>query len=290
MKTLLRDCFALAILVSLLVPPAALALGQGTGQGQQPPKAPQQPAKPGGFTLDAPSQPAPAAVNKEEEDAYKAFFQLKNNEVQQQVQAGEAFLKKFPDSRYTSGVYARLTSAYLSLGQEDKMFAAGDKALELDPSNVDVLAMLALVLPRRVTPGSLDADQKLQKSENYSKKAIALLAELLKPADWTDEVFLKAKNEKLSMCHSGLGVVYFHRQKYADSANELEQATKLASAPDPVDFFVLGLAYENAQRFSEAGTAFGHCGEIPGPLQDRCKKAGDEAKQLALRQPSAPKP
>src|SRR5712692_1654859 len=98
MKTLLRNCFALALMASLLVPPAALARGQGTGQGQQPPKAPQPPAKTGGFTLDAPSQPAPAAVNKEEEDAYKTFFEMKNTEVQQQVQAGEAFLKKFPDS------------------------------------------------------------------------------------------------------------------------------------------------------------------------------------------------
>lgn len=275
--------------------PALLALlftsvawvGQGYGQQQNPPKPPAQPAPPG---QAAPAQPGtlPPPVNKEEEDAYKTLFEMKGN-AERKIQLGEDFLKKFPQSQYVESVYSQLTAAYVATGQTDKTFAAGEKALELKQDDVDVLALLAWVMPRRIGASALDADQKLEKSEKYGKQAIALLTPLQKPATMSDEDFTKAKNEKLSMCHSGLGIVYFHRQRYADSAAELEQAAKLAVAPDPTDFYVLGLAYMNTKRYSDAVGAFGHCGEAPGPLQDRCKQDQASAKKLAATQLAPPK-
>lgn len=282
---------ALFCLSTLLVlgGPAAWAR-QGYSQGQEnPPKPPAEPAKPGQTAPAQPGTAAPPPVNAEEEAAYKAFFETKASDIQQQIQLGEEFLKKFPESRYREGVYARLTAAYLSIGQEDRMFAAGEKTLEIDPNNVDVLSLMALVMPRRVNPNSLDADQKLQKSEKYSKQAIALLAAMPKPAALSDADFAKAKNEKLSMCHSGLGFVYYQRQRYPDSATELEQATQLAAVPDPADFYVLGLAYQQTKRFGDAATAFGHCGEASGPLQPRCKLSMEQAKKLAALEPAPPK-
>ncbi len=270
-------------LLVLFLIPAAWAEGQGYGQQQNPPKPPAQPAQP---NPSAPEASAPP-INKEEEDAYKAFFEVKGD-AQRKIQLGEAFLKKYPESRYREGVYSLLTSSYMDLEQLDKMFAAGEKALELNPNDVDVLSLLALVMPRRVNPSALDTDQRLEKSEKYSKKAVALLEGLQKPTGLSDEDFAKAKNEKLSMCHSGLGIVYFHRQKYGDSAVELEQATKLAAVPDPTDFFVLGLAYMNTKRFSDAASAFGHCSSS-GPLQDRCKQAMEQAKKQAGTQLAPPK-
>ncbi len=279
---------ALFCLSTLLVlgGPAAWAR-QGYGQ-ENPPKPSAEPAKPGQTAPVQPGTAVPAPpVNAKEEAAYKAFYEA--SDVQQQIQLGEEFLKKFPESRYREGVYARLTAAYLSVGQEERMFAAGEKTLEIDPNNVDVLSLMALVMPRRVNPNSLDADQKLQKSEKYSKQAIALLAAMPKPAELGDADFAKAKNEKLSMCHSGLGFVYYHRQKYADSAVELDQATKLAAAPDPADFYVLGLAYQQTKRFGDAATAFGHCGEASGLLQPRCQQSMEQAKKLAALEPAPPK-
>jgi tetratricopeptide (TPR) repeat protein len=141
-----------------------------------------------------------------------------------------------------------------------------------------------------VNPNSLDAEQKLQKCEGYAKRAISLLEKLEKPAGLSDADFAKAKNEKLSMCHSGLGFVDFQRQKYADAVTEFEQATKLASIPDSVDFYILGLAYQKMKRFDDAVTSFGHCAEKPGPLQERCKAGAEQAKKLASAQPAPTKP
>ncbi len=197
-------------------------------------------------------------------------------------------MKKYPGSRYNAVVYARLAPAYLAVAQEDKMFAAGEKALELNPDNVDILALMGMLLPRRA--GTLDADQKLQKAEKYSKRTIELLAAMQKPDGLTEEEFNAAKNQKLSMAHSGLGLTYLQRQRYVDSVAELEQATKLVKEAEPTDFYLLGVAYQKAQRFSDAATAFGKCGEAQWGWQDRCKKGAEDSKKLAATQPQPPKP
>ncbi len=290
MKTAMGKIIGVALLAALVS--AASAYAQGSGQGQQnPPNPPAQqgqstpPAKPS-FSIDS----TPPPVNAEEEAAYKAIFDLKGTDFQHQIQMSEEFLKKYPESRYRESVYSRLTGAYLSAGEVDKMLAAGEKALELKPDDVDVLALMALVIPRRANPSALDGNQKLARAEQYAKQSIEILTKLPKPANLSDADFAKAKNEKLSMCHSGLGLVYYHRQKFVDAANEFEQATKLVSTPDPVDFFVLGLALNETKRFADAATAFGHCSEIPGPIQARCKQNQEDAKKRASTQLTPPKP
>ncbi len=289
MTNMIRKTAWPALLALALVSVGWTAPGQGSGQqqAQTPPKPPGQPAQPGQAAPAQPEAPAPP-VNKAEEDAYKTLFETKGN-AERKIQLGEDFLKKFPQSRYVENVYSQLTAAYLAAGQMDKMFAAGEKAIELRPDDVDVLSLLAWVMPRRIGASTLDADQKLDKAGKYGKQAITLLVALPKPAPLTDEDFTRAKNEKLSMCHSGLGVTYFHRQRYADSAAELEQATKLSTTPDPTDYYVLGLAYMNTRRYGDAAGAFGQCAAVPSPLQDPCKQDLANAKKLAGTQLAPPK-
>ena len=108
-----------------------------------------------------------------------------------------------------------------------------------------------------------------------------MLQSMEKRVGINEQDFTRAKREKLSMCHSGLGMVYFQRGKYSDSIAELEQAVRLAATPDPVDFYVLGMAYQNAKRYPDAVTAFGHCTESAGPMRARCQQNLDLVKKLA---------
>jgi tetratricopeptide (TPR) repeat protein len=261
---------------------AAGPTSQQQGQGQQPAK--QQPTAQPGQAL-APAQPATPAVNKEEEDAYKAFFELKRSDLNEVIRSGEEFLKKFSESRYRGSVYSRLVEAYWSTQQLDKLNAVGQKALEMDPNNVDVLAVMGYVLPRRFNPNDLDAEQKLTKYEEYSRRAIKILGEMPKPARLTEEDFARIKNQALAMCHSGLGFVFYHRQRLADAAREFEQATKMV--PESTDFYVLGVVYDLLKRPQDSENAFGHCAEMAGPMQEPCKLKA-EALKKALE--AAPKP
>ncbi|SRR5712692_1078389 len=291
MKTTIGETIAAVLLAGFLCAPGVY--GQGSGPGQE--KPPNPPAQKDGQTTPpakpaSPADSSPPPVNAEEEAAYKALFEMKGTDFQRQIQMGEEFLKKYPDSRYRESVYSRLANAYLSVGDVDKMLAAGEKALELKKEDVDVMALMAFVLPRRTNPSALDGNRKLVKAEGYAKQTIELLAAMPKPANLTDEDFSKAKNEKLSMCHSGLGLVYYYRQKYAEAVPEFEQATHLASSPDPVDFYLLGLALNAEKRFSDAATAFGRCGELGGPIQAECKQRTEEAKKRVATQLAPSKP
>jgi len=259
--------------------------GQGQSQGQQQPPPPTTGAQPG-----QPAAPAAPPVNKEEEDAYKAFFELKaGGDNEAMISSGEAFLKKFPESRYRESVYSRLAQAYLGTSQLDKMLVAGEKALELNPDDVDVLAVVSFGMLRRFNKDDLDAEQKLEKAERYAKRGITVLSAMQKPEGLAEEDFQRAKNEKLSMCNSGLGLAYLHRQRYVDSIAAFEQATTLTASADPTDLYLLAILYEATRRYADAATTFAKCGEPQWAWQDRCKQGAEKNKKLAIIQGAPPK-
>lgn len=263
----------LALMVAAALPAQS---GQQQQQQQQPP--PPTPAP-------APEEPAAPPVNPEEEADYKAFFEVPRTEASKQVRLGEAFLAKFPESRYRESVYSRLVSAYLALEDVDKVYSVGEKALELNPDNVDVLSVVAYAVPRRVNASELDAPKKLQKLEQYAKHAIEVLNDMEKPEGISEEEFTRAKNDKLSMAYSGLGIVSFHRQDFTGMSAALEQATTLSPSPDVSDLWLLGISYQATRRFSEAATAFGKCAEVQWAYQDRCKQNKEQSEKQAALQP-----
>jgi len=269
MKCSIRIALALLLALALFTPANA----------QDPPKPPTPPEQ-----SNVPATPAPPPLNPEEEDAYKKLYEHPKDDNEGLIRAAEEFAKKFPESRYLASVYGKLVNAYLAAQQIEKLFDAGEKALALNPDNVDVLPIMAWVVPRRIDPNALDAQQKLEKAEAYGKRGMELLEAMEKPAEIAEEQFDQAKKEKLAMCHSGLGLVHLHRQKFGDAATELEQATKLSSNPEPTDFFLLGLAYEQTQRFGEAAGAYERCSSTPWAWQDRCKQGQDRTKKLAAGQ------
>jgi tetratricopeptide (TPR) repeat protein len=256
---------------------AAISLGAGIASAQYGQAA--APAPP-------PAQNTPPAkdagkaqkVNKAEEAAYKTVLAAQGGDPIMQIQVGEDFITKFPMSKYVGGVYGLLTTAYYTTGNTDKMFAAGGKALELDPDNVDVLALLAMAIPRRVKANTPDGPQQLQKAEVYAHHAIDLIPSMPKPATVDDSTFEKAKNDKLSLCHSGLGLQAINHQKFDDARNELTQAVQLATSPDPVDYYLLGNADAQASFLNGAVAAYDKC-SATGPLVNQCKSREEAVKK-----------
>jgi len=158
------------------------------------------------------------------------------------------------------------------------MFAAGAKALELSPDNVDVLALLAMAIPRRVKSNTPDGPQQLQKAEVYAHHAIELIPTLTKPDTVDDATFEKAKNDKLALCHSGLGLLDIDHSKYDDARTELTQAVQLATSPDPVDYYLLGNADAQASFLNGAIAAYEKCAAT-GPLVNACKAREEAVKK-----------
>jgi tetratricopeptide (TPR) repeat protein len=282
-----------ATVAGLLVSTNGVAAGQGApySQGSQSQPPAQQSDKPKAQEVTPLTLDAPSPVNAEEDAAYKAFQAVNPNDTAKRIEAGEAFLQKYPESRYKSPVYGALTYAYLQAGNTQKMQEYGEKEIALAPNDVSTLALLGQTLPRTLRGSASDpaAVQVLVKAEQYSKQAIEITPTLPKPENLTDEAFASAKNQTLAMAHSGLGLVYVRRGKHAEAIPELEQAVKIDPIPDPVNYYLLGMANKITSHFDDAVVAFNKCAALAGPMQGTCKTQADDAKKLGTTQLSAPK-
>jgi tetratricopeptide (TPR) repeat protein len=228
-------------------------------------------------------------VNAEEDAAIQAYRAAPITDMAKKDQLGEEFLQKHPQSRYRPEVYAMLVRGYLSLGQIEKMETAGDKEIELNPNDAQTLAIVGSTLPRVMNASTPDPLKRLDKAEQYSKKALEVLPTLPKPAELSDADFLKAKDQTSALAYSGLGLVAFRRSKFAEAIANFEQAVKLDPIPDPVNFYLLAISNEKTSHFDDAVNAFTKCAAVPGGLQATCKTGADEAKKMATTQLSAPK-
>jgi len=273
----------------LLAGVAANAQTQGSQPAQTP--APDDKSKtaapaPAPLTLDS----TPAPVNAEEDAAIKKFRDAPAADVAAKEKLGEDFIQKYPQSRYRAEVYSWLVKGYLSTGQVDKMEAAGDKELEIMPNDAQTLAIMGSTLPRAMNASTPDPDKRLAKAETYSKKALEIIPTYPKPDNVSEETFVTAKNQTMALAYSGLGIVDIRRGKFAEAIPNLEQSVKLDPNPDPVNYYLLGMANEKASHFDDAVAAFTKCATIPGStMQAPCKAGADEAKKLGATQLSAPK-
>jgi tetratricopeptide (TPR) repeat protein len=250
-----------------------------------PEKKQDKPAEVTPLTLDN----TPPPVNAEEDAAIKAFRSAPITDMTKKNQLGEDFLQKYPQSRYRPEVYAMLVRGYLSQGQLEKMETTGDKEIELNPNDAQTLAIMGSTLPRAMNASTPEPQKRLEKAEQYSKKALEILPTLVKPAELSDADFLRAKDQTSALAYSGLGLVAFRRSKFAEAIPNFEQAVKLDPVPDPVNFYLLALSNEKTSHFEDAVNAFTKCAAVPGGLQATCKSGADEAKKMATTQLSAPK-
>jgi tetratricopeptide (TPR) repeat protein len=267
------------------------------GMGQTPPpSSPQQPAgaatgqTSGAKAANSVALDVAPPVNAEEDAAFKKFQDTPTTDATQKIALGEAFEQKYPTSRYRPLLYSSLTMLYLQTNQVQKMEEVGDKEVQLTPTDVQTMALLGQTIPRAMGGASgADAAHELAKAEEYSKRAIEVTPTIPKPPNITDQQFADAKNTTLAMAHSGLGLVYVRRGKYDEAIPELDQSVKIDPQPDPVNYYLLGLANEKASHFQDAAAAFTKCASMPSSMQQTCKSGAEEAKKLGNTQLSVPK-
>jgi tetratricopeptide (TPR) repeat protein len=282
-------------LTALLLCGATSGVAQSGQQGGQSQPAPQQQPPPAGTEKDKQPNPAPlsmdnapAAATAEEEAASKAVQQA--TDPSKKIQLAEDFLQKYPQSRYRPTMYQALVSGYFATQQVPKMLEAGEKEVEINPNDAPVLAVMGQALARTYNGKAPDAAKQLDKAELYSKRAIEITPTLPKPENLTEEAFNNAKNDTLVMAHSGLGLVYIRKGRYSEAIPELEQSVKADTHPDPdpVNYYLLGIADKQTSHFEAAAAAFSKCAAIQSTLQAACKSSAEDAKKQGSSQLSAP--
>ncbi len=280
----------------LLVASCSLAAAQGSqgsqsGQGgqSQPPAQPSDKPKPPDVTPLSLDSAAPPPVSAEEDAAFKEFQAVPNTDLTKKIELGEGLVKKYPQSRYLPPVYYTLTIAYMQTNQTQKMLEVGDKEVALQPNDIATLAILAQTISRVTNSSTPNATQQLEKAATYAKKAIEIAPTLPKPENMPDETFAAGKNQALVAAHSGLGLVLIKHGQNAEAIPEMEQAIKLDKDPDPVNYYLLGIANKSTSHFDDAIAAFNKCAAVAGQIQATCKAQADDTKKKSSTELSAPK-
>lgn len=262
--------------------------GQSQAPQQQQPAQQDKDKQPNPAPLSMDNAAAPAPASPEEDAASKAVQQA--TDPSKKIQLAEEFLQKYPQSRYRPTMYQSLVSGYFATQQVPKMLDAGEKEIEMNPNDAPVLAVMAQTLARTYNAKAPDAAKQLDKAELYSKRAIEITPTLTKPENLTDDAFNNAKNDTLVMAHGGLGLVYIRRGKFSEAIPELEQSVKsdTHADPDPVNYYLLGVADKQTSHFEAAAAAFSKCAALQSTLQAACKSNAEEVKKQGSTQLSAP--
>jgi len=221
-------------------------------------------------------------VDRKEENAYKAFYNQKD-ELDKKIQLGQEFLQKYPKSPLAEAVDAGLVNAYVAKQDWKDVYVSADSALALKPDDVDVLTTVGWVIPHVYRPDDPDGPAELDKAETYEKHAMEVMATMPKPSHLSDAQFAAAKAQKASEAHSALGLVYYRRADFANSAKELDQAMHGEPNPDATDLYVYGMDLQNLKRYGEAAEAFNRCAQAAGALEDACKQNADVAKRQSAQ-------
>jgi tetratricopeptide (TPR) repeat protein len=288
-------CLEIVMFAAFLLSSCGMALAQGSqgsqsgqgGQSQPPAQSPDKSKSPDVTPLSLDATPPPASA--EEDAAFKSYQDVAPGDWPKKIELGEAFLQKYPQSRYLPPIYSGLTIGYMQTNQIPKMLDIGDKAVALTPNDVTTLSILSQTISRVTNSTTPNAAKQLEKAATYSKKAIEVAPTLPKPANLTDEAFTAAKNQALAAAHSGLGLVYIKEGKNQEAIPELEASLKLDPSPDPVNYYLLGMANKSTSHFDDAISAFNKCAAIAGPMQATCKSQVDDTKKKSATELSAPK-
>jgi tetratricopeptide (TPR) repeat protein len=261
-RTLHFSCVAVAAIFAC----ASNSWAQGQGVGNQT----QMGTMGGGMTDQLVIGTAGAQLAKDRDAAYKAF--LKEQDPAKKLDLGKSFARMYPDSALVESVDVNMMNVYEAQKDWKSAYQYAGFALKLQPDDVDVLTSVSWTIPHVYDPNDPDAEQQLNTAETYAKHAIEVLAKMPKPSGMKEEQFQATRSKRTYQSHSALGLVYFRRDDYENSAKELALATQGNPTPDAADLFVLGADMQNLKRFGEAADAYGACGQIAGTLQNQCKQ------------------
>jgi tetratricopeptide (TPR) repeat protein len=182
----------------------------------------------------------PQAQSRQELDTYLDIVQ--SQEPARIVSLASRFAKQFPESEFLGQVHRLEMKAYQDLNDYPNSVAAGEKALQWNPNDVNALLTLAKVLPNRVNE-SIDLSGILGKAEKYALKALEEISTLKAPRTLPLTEFRRVTAQMRAAAHEALGIVAFQRGRYTDSVAEFEKSIGESPLADGALFYRLGMAY-----------------------------------------------
>jgi tetratricopeptide (TPR) repeat protein len=183
-------------------------------------------------------------------EAYQKF--MREPKPDEQIKLIEDFLLQYPVTELKEYAYQAATQAYQSKNDYTKVLTYGELTLGENENNLVALLILSSAIPERTGKNDLDKEAKLTQAEQYAKRGLAVLAKLAMPPNLTDEQWSQVKKDAESTPHAALGMVALIREDFPKSESEFKMAAEMASKPDPVTLYRLGLCYSFEKKYDLA--------------------------------------
>jgi tetratricopeptide (TPR) repeat protein len=220
----------------------------------------QTPSAPASSSPAAPRQPR--AKTEEEFSAYQRFIRETNPD--EQIRIVEDFLLQYPDSELKEYAFQTATQAYQTKNDFPRVLTYGELTLAENPDNLVALLILASAIAERTGKNDEDRDEKLTQAEEYAKRALDLLPRMPQPAGVTAARWEQTKREAAASSHGALGMLNLIREDFSSAELELKRSADLATLPDPVTFYRLGLCYSFQKNFDPALEALDRADSVGG--------------------------
>ena len=214
----------------------------------------------------------PQWKTREEYDAYTAMATEKD--PQKKISLAEAVIQKYPGSDFKDSAYVTEMGAYYQLGKSDKAIEAGQKALEVNPDNLDALSFSSFTFPFVFKADDPDKDSKLTRADAQAKHGLEALQKLQKPDKVTDEQFNSFVKAKRALFNAASGFVALQKKDYPGAITAYKAATE-DNATDFYAFYRMGLAYlfSNPRDYDHAIWYMAHAVSLAQAARDQNAEA-----------------
>lgn len=212
-------------------------------------------------TAPAPAR-QPRAKTEQEFAAYQRFIRETNPD--EQIRLIEDFLLQYPESELKEYAFQAATQAYQTKNDYPRVLTYGELTLGENPDNLVALLILASAIAERTGKNDEDREEKLTEAEEYARHALDLLPRLPQPAGVTAARWEQTKREAAASSHAALGMVSLIREDFVMAESELKRSADLASQPDPVTFYRLGLCYSFQKKYDLAVEALDRADSVGG--------------------------
>jgi len=215
--------------------------------------AAQQPTTPS-TTPGQPGQAAqPQQQKKEIKDPaeYNAYVAaLREANPQAQAQAFENFLQQYPNSVVKEDALEQLMAAYQKAGDSAKVITTANRVLQVDPNNLQALALLAFT-KRTAAQSGQDQAQNVPQALQFGQHGLQALQTASKPEGMSDADWGKMKDQMTTIYDGAVGFGAFASKDYATAQKYLQAAVELRAKENPNDSSILSDIYPLALAYLE---------------------------------------
>lgn len=186
----------------------------------------------------------------------------------------ERYVAAFPETPFANMAQVMVTDSYQQAQQQPKMVAFAQKVLAGQAGNFWMMVVLA-------DYWAAPAQQKLDKAEEYARKALELIPQAAKPEPFNDEQWAQQKSLQQGLANSALGQVLVHKSRDAQAVDALKAASPLLK---PYAFYYgrnlyfLGYVLARLKRIPEARAVLTEAVSVNSPYrslaQDTLNKIG----------------